>query len=584
MRKYITAGKDPSLFCFVLFAWMISLVWFHPRVFKLYTTVEGGFSRIALTLAILLLGLVWLNGFYNIGIVLFASLYRRQNKSPEYHTSRVPSKEPPVAVLYLTCNDFVEAAAYSCVNQNYTHFTVYILDDSTDKGIQERIDHFADKYADRVRVVRRPNRQGFKAGNLNYALSNFATSEPFFAISDADETLPSDFLKRVVPILIDDEQCGFVQTNHRCNPYASNSFRETQGIGIDIHWRWYQPLRNKYGFVMLLGHGAVLRRECWEIIGGFPEIVSEDLAYAIRLLDQGWYGRFAEDITCYEEFPETVRAFRIRHMKWTRGTCEILVTEAKRIIFSRKIPLIEKLDILLSTTNLLLSVLLLFAFFLLSFVPSIFNDVDATNVVYHFDFFLINLLILFAPSFCFVLELASRPFHLFRFLCYSSFLYGGLGPLSAIGVVAYIITRRATFFATGDRVVPLGKNGLHIPTTSWYSRIKNYFQSLLLLSHPDHSAVGCLEMLTGLLMICSSFFAMPSTLFGLGIAFVLLPIAHRVGWENTIIQHLVFLPFTLISLGLLWFGVLSLSTFSPLDTLLSNTTKVAMNYLGQVWR
>ena len=28
------------------------------------------------------------------------------------------------------------------------------------------------------------------------------------------------------------------------------------GAGIDIHWEWYQPLRNDFGFVMFLGHGA----------------------------------------------------------------------------------------------------------------------------------------------------------------------------------------------------------------------------------------------------------------------------------------------------------------------------------------
>ncbi|MFT5658020.1 MAG: hypothetical protein ACI9KN_001299 [Gammaproteobacteria bacterium] len=47
----------------------------------------------------------------------------------------------------------------------------------------------------------------------------------------------------------------------------------------------------------------------------FPELVSKDLAYAIAIREQGYYGTFAEDVVCKEDFSETVRAFRIRHIK-----------------------------------------------------------------------------------------------------------------------------------------------------------------------------------------------------------------------------------------------------------------------------
>jgi hypothetical protein len=35
-----------------------------------------------------------------------------------------------------------------------------------------------------------PRRQGFKAGNLNFALQEVAADYPFFAAVDADERLP----------------------------------------------------------------------------------------------------------------------------------------------------------------------------------------------------------------------------------------------------------------------------------------------------------------------------------------------------------------------------------------------------------
>src|SRR5205085_191339 len=94
------------------------------------------------------------------------------------------------------------------------------------------------------------------------------------------------------------------------------------------------------------------RRNCWEDIGGFPEIVSEDLAFAVEARKKGWRGYFAEHVICYEEFPQDFRAFRIRHMKWTRGTCQLLACKATRIIFCPILTTVEKIDILLALIRL----------------------------------------------------------------------------------------------------------------------------------------------------------------------------------------------------------------------------------------
>ncbi|MBK8544140.1 MAG: glycosyltransferase [Caulobacteraceae bacterium] len=137
------------------------------------------------------------------------------------------------------------------------------------------------------------------------------------------------------------DACGFVQANHRSRPDDESPFARDLGVGIDIHWKWYQPLRNRYGFVMFLGHGALLRRSCWQGSRWLPEIVSEDLGYAIALRERGYYGRFVEDVVCQEEFPATVRAFRIRHVKWTRGTCEFLHQWMARLVRAKNITTTE---------------------------------------------------------------------------------------------------------------------------------------------------------------------------------------------------------------------------------------------------
>jgi cellulose synthase/poly-beta-1,6-N-acetylglucosamine synthase-like glycosyltransferase len=202
-------------------------------------------AKVALTYFVLFTYVAWLFALYNIGIILFAHIYRKWLRGPFVQNPALPVNPPAVAVLYTTCNDFVEESVLSCVRQDYPHFKVYILDDSSDPQYQSRIDRFAAQYPKQVQVVRRSDRRGFKAGNLNHGLAQIA-HEPLFALADADEILPPDFLSRLVPRLLADEQCGFIQSNHHSNPQDTSALARAMGIGVDIHWRWYQPLRNRF--------------------------------------------------------------------------------------------------------------------------------------------------------------------------------------------------------------------------------------------------------------------------------------------------------------------------------------------------
>ena len=171
-----------------------------------------------------------------MGVILFAVGHRRWfGHKPETALARSELLEyPAVALLYTTCNDFVEESVLSCVQQDYPNYTVYMLDDSSSPEHQGKIDAFAARYPELVTVVRRPNR---KVSKPEYELwtSHFATEEPYFAIADADEILPVDFLSKLVPVMEADPMCGFTHTNHRANPECGKHARSAMGIGVDLH-------------------------------------------------------------------------------------------------------------------------------------------------------------------------------------------------------------------------------------------------------------------------------------------------------------------------------------------------------------
>jgi cellulose synthase/poly-beta-1,6-N-acetylglucosamine synthase-like glycosyltransferase len=560
----------PHFYLTVLGVWLGAVAWFHPHFGSLLSLGETLPAKLAVWFFVLFIDIAWAYAAYNIAVIGFGTWYRRRPKSPDPVVALAPGEAPAVALLYTTCNDFAEEPVLSCIAQDYERFRVYILDDSTDEAYRRRIDAFAAAHAEHVLVIRRGDRRGFKAGNLNHALTAVAR-EPLFALVDADEILPASFLKALVPRLLAMPDCGFIQANHRSNPASKSPLARDLGCGVDSHWRWYHPLRNDYGFVMLLGHGALIRRQTWLDTGGFPEIVSEDLAFALRAREAGWRGRFAEDVICYEEFPEDVRAFRVRHMKWTRGTCEFLARESGRLLRSRRVTWTEKLDILLPTLNLPLS----FLFFLFVIdanlvLTSIYGDLDtmtwviagsewrvpvvrldpAFEVLNRSDLFIVTLLALASPVLCFVIDLYRTPLRLWSFLAKSTALYGALGPLSSIGVVLFGITRRAVFHVTADRSAR-GRSA------SGTDRVSAELRQFIERSHPDQPLVQVLELACGATLVVLACASVQLPFLGLALGYVMLPLLHHCSWRTPAVRAFAQIPFFLIVTGVL-LGSLSL--------------------------
>jgi cellulose synthase/poly-beta-1,6-N-acetylglucosamine synthase-like glycosyltransferase len=555
----------PHLYASIFGTWLLSLIWFQPRLWKLLEMTDSVFGIAAIVFFIVFTEIAWLYALFNVFVVIFAVLYRRFYAQPNLVYPPIRGTQPAVAILYTTCNDFVEESLNSCLAQDYPNFKIYILDDSSSQMHMALVDDYARRNPERVQVVRRANRNGFKAGNLNHGLSTAAIQEPYFALVDADEILPVHFLKSLVPRLQSDQRCAFIQANHQSNPNDSSALAQSLGVGIDIHWRWYHPLRNCFGFVMLLGHGALIRRACWQAVGGFPELVSEDLAFALRLRERGWRGYFAADVICYENFPEDMRAFRVRHMKWTRGTCEFLRQKFWDVIISKRISLVEKLDILFPTLSLPLSPL--FFLFILDANLILINlfgqaqpvQLEFLNLQFNLptrvlgggfealgglDFFFMTALAIVAPILCFVIELWRKPMELLRFIGVSVTVYGALGGLSSLGVLFYLLTGKAVFHATADRsnkpnALPTSHTG--VPFAG--------LKQLLVSSHPDHWVVRGFELSCGLAFCAMCLQLVQVSFFGLAVAQILHPILHRTRWEHPLMQKLVQLPLAFMLLG-----------------------------------
>lgn len=374
-----------------LLAVLIAELWYRGTTELVYVP----FMAIALLYAL-----------FNFSIVLF---YGKRDYYKGLKTVKVGNPHfPKVAVFYTTYNDFNEKAFKSLLNLSYPRLELLILDDSIDENVRKTVDTFVKKYS--IKVIRRKNRKGFKAGAINNALKY--TDAEYIVIVDADEILPRNFVEETLKYFADDK-VAFVQANHYA--YNKHSFWErAMGCGVDLHWSLYQDYRNKYGMVNFLGHGAIIRTEALKEVGGFPEIVSEDIALTIELYNRGYRGVFAKDVLCGEEVPYSYHVFRHRHKKWGMGSIEFLRRYFLKMIRIR-VPWWQKLDIILPVISLPMCLLLVVFSILSRLHPLSFTVVGLLSIF----------LIWFVPSLMFLLYLRNESIFM-RFI------------ISLVNAVAYM--------------------------------------------------------------------------------------------------------------------------------------------------
>jgi cellulose synthase/poly-beta-1,6-N-acetylglucosamine synthase-like glycosyltransferase len=335
-----------------------------------------------------------------------------------------------------------------------------LCDDSTDPIFRQEVDAFHDESPERTVVLRRTTSHGFKAGNLNHALKQIARDYPFFVVNDADGIMPPTFISRLL-VDFDDESIGFVQSPQVAIP-SRTAFGRCLGVGVGVYWTMVAPYSASFGFLIFHGHGAMVRTAAWQRIGGFPEIVSEDLAFSTEARRFGYIGRLSETVACAEEVPECFKAFMKRQLKYCTGSCEHLLRFMTPFLTSRAVRWYEKCDRLLASLMMLSPLLFLVAIGA-SFARQIqFSGVpvgpSGASVGPGPRLILWSLLAgWLGPLLPACLHMRNTPARLFRYIAACFFAHLVMAPTLAIGVLKTIVTGRTTFPVTGDR----GNTALH---------------------------------------------------------------------------------------------------------------------------
>ncbi len=252
----------------------------------------------------------------------------------------LPADPPRVTIQIPLYNERYVAErvihAAGAIDYPRDRFDVQVLDDSTDDTTRlaaRAVDELTRRGV-RAAHIRRPHRNGFKAGALANGLRS--ASGDLIAIFDADFVPPADFLRRMVGEF-GDPGVGMVQARWGHLNRSTNLLTRVQALQLDAHFTVEHGVRFAHGcFFNFNGTAGVWRRQAIEDAGGWqPDTLTEDLDLSYRAQLAGWRFVYRDDVEVPAELPVELAAYRMQQQRWAQGGVQSARKLLPRLLHAR---------------------------------------------------------------------------------------------------------------------------------------------------------------------------------------------------------------------------------------------------------
>lgn len=229
---------------------------------------------------------------------------------------------------------------------DYPDFELWVVDDrSQDQTLSELKRLKAELNDPRFHVLeRQPNALPGKSAVLNEAFEQL-TGE-FVLVIDADGRLEPDFLKKVVPAMLD-ESVGAVQVRKMIANERVNLLTRCQAIEYAMDAQIQDGRDAIKGAVELRGNGQLVRREALESVDGWTEdSITDDLDLSTKLHLAGWDIRFLPDAVVREEGVVRFVSLLRQRRRWAEGSLKRYLAYGLNIIASSRVSRRAQIDML----------------------------------------------------------------------------------------------------------------------------------------------------------------------------------------------------------------------------------------------
>ena len=238
-------------------------------------------------------------------------------KSPPQIVGKV--RREKTAISMTVCDDLSYDHLNSLRPLAEVGYDVYVLDDS------ELPITIPNSLYDKVTIVRRSSRKGWKAGNLNNWLFRHGTKYEYVLVLDADSLISVNSADKMLLTAEHPENAkvAIFQSKIRPKSFNPSFFSKIMGSGALPRMRIIERVHAPLQLLLSFGHNQLLRLQPIRSLGGFDETLTcEDTSLSLSLAASGWESKLV-DVWSYDTDPVSPSAYVRRTTRWARQTVEV---------------------------------------------------------------------------------------------------------------------------------------------------------------------------------------------------------------------------------------------------------------------
>lgn len=285
---------------------------------------------------------------------------------------------PKVSVIVPAHNEeqYIENTLASLLEDTYPNKEIIVVDDgSTDKTYIKALAFTKDP---RVKVVRREQPSGAKAGAVNHGLL-FATGDIVIVV-DGDTIVERHAIKRLVePMLYDQNVIGVAGNIKVVN--KKNLLTRLQAyeylISMEMGRRWQAILS---GLLVIPGAFGAVRRDILESLGRMhADTITEDFDMTLMLQKVGGKIAFSPEAIAWTHVPESWRNWVKQRVRWASGQAQVYLKHSN-ILLKRRFGVF---GMLIAPNNIFMDMVALFIryfWFAIIFLPHLTSTIYAIKL------------------------------------------------------------------------------------------------------------------------------------------------------------------------------------------------------------
>ncbi|MDT8426799.1 MAG: glycosyltransferase [Methyloprofundus sp.] len=233
--------------------------------------------------------------------------------------------------------EMVKQTLAALAKLDYPNLEVLIIDNNTkDPEVWQPVEAECARLGSAFRFFHLDNWPGYKAGAINYALTQTAKDAEIIAVIDSDYIVNPNWLKGLVPYFTK-EDVGFVQAPQDYRDWQENNFKAL------CHWEYAgffqigMVQRNEFNAIIQHGTMTLVRKSALESVGNWGEwCICEDSELGLRLYRAGYDSVYVKDSMGRGVTPDTISGYMIQRHRWVYGAMQILKHHWRALLLGNK--------------------------------------------------------------------------------------------------------------------------------------------------------------------------------------------------------------------------------------------------------